>query len=72
MSQPGRSFAPVVRIALVLTFHIRDGLKYSDGTPLNAKRFGYSLLRGISPETAGEYTSRCREVLRGRSERSCK
>lgn len=43
--------------ATVLSFHIRDGLTYSDGTPLNAKRFEYSLLRNIAPETAGEYAS---------------
>jgi len=43
--------------ATVLTFHIRDGLKYSDGTMLNAKRFEYSLLRNINPETAGEYAA---------------
>lgn len=43
--------------AMVLTFHIREGLAYSDGTPLNAKRFEYSLLRNIDPETAGEYAA---------------
>ncbi len=37
------------------TFTLRKGLKYSDGTPLNAKRFEYSLIRNINPKTAGEY-----------------
>ncbi|MCC7164702.1 MAG: peptide ABC transporter substrate-binding protein [Anaerolineae bacterium] len=41
--------------ATQLTFKIRPGLKYSDGTPLNAARFRYSLMRNINPETAGEY-----------------
>ena len=37
------------------TFTLRKGLKYSDGTLLNAKRFEYSLIRNINPKTAGEY-----------------
>lgn len=49
--------------ATVLTFKIRDGLKYSDGSLLNAKRFEYSLLRNINPETAGEYASITDEIL---------
>ena len=43
--------------ATVLTFTIREGLTYSDGSLLNAKRFEYSLLRNIDPVTAGEYAS---------------
>lgn len=35
----------------VWTFTLRKGLKYSDGSPLNAKRFEYSLLRLINPAT---------------------
>ena len=46
----------------VLTFKLRDGLKYSDGSPLNAKRFEYSLLRNIDPATAGEYSSITSEI----------
>ena len=41
--------------ATELTFTLRSGLQYSDGSLLNAKRFEYSLLRNINPETAGEY-----------------
>lgn len=41
--------------ATELTFTLREGLKYSDGTLLNAMRFEYSLTRNINPETAGEY-----------------
>jgi oligopeptide transport system substrate-binding protein len=41
--------------ATELTFTLREGLTYSDGSPLNAKRFEYSILRNINPETAGEY-----------------
>ncbi len=45
-----------------LTFKLRDGLKYSDGSPLNAKRYEYSLLRNIDPATAGEYSSITSEI----------
>jgi oligopeptide transport system substrate-binding protein len=41
--------------ATELTFTLRPDLKYSDGSLLNAKRFEYSILRNINPETAGEY-----------------
>jgi oligopeptide transport system substrate-binding protein len=41
--------------ATQLTFHIRGGLKYSDGSLLNAKRFEYSLFRLIDPTVAGDY-----------------
>ncbi len=38
-----------------LTFTLREGLTYSDGSVLNALRYQYSILRNIDPETAGEY-----------------
>jgi oligopeptide transport system substrate-binding protein len=44
-------------------FILRKGLKYSDGTPLNAKRFEYSIIRNINPETAGEYGTITNEVV---------
>lgn len=37
------------------TFHLRPGLTYSDGSPLNARRFEYAILRNIDPQTGGEY-----------------
>ena len=43
--------------ATEITFTMRPGLTYSDGTPLNAKRFEYSILRNIDPTTAGEYAA---------------
>jgi oligopeptide transport system substrate-binding protein len=49
--------------ATQLTFQIREGLKYSDGTLLNAKRFEYAILRNINPETAGEYAAITDEIL---------
>jgi oligopeptide transport system substrate-binding protein len=49
--------------ATELTFKVRPGLKYSDGSPLNAARYAYSLMRNINPATAGEYAAITDEVL---------
>ena len=38
-----------------VTFNIRRGLKWSDGSPLTAKDFEYSWKRAIDPATASEY-----------------
>ncbi len=38
------------------TFHLREGLKWSDGEPLTAKDFEYSWLRALMPETASTYS----------------
>ncbi len=38
------------------TFHLRDGLKWSDGQPLTAKDFEYSWLRVLNPDTASTYS----------------
>jgi oligopeptide transport system substrate-binding protein len=35
---------------LILTFHLRDGLTYSDGTPLTAERFRYAIARTCDPQ----------------------
>ncbi len=48
--------------ATQLTFDIRAGLKYSDGSPLNAARFKYSITRNINPATAGQYTQITDEI----------
>lgn len=37
------------------TFHIRQGVTWSDGTPLNANDFVYSWKRVLDPDTASEY-----------------
>ena len=39
----------------VLTFNLREGLKYSDGSPLTADRFVYAVQRACDPNTAGDY-----------------
>ena len=38
------------------TFHIRPGVTWSDGTPLNANDFAYSIARVLDPEVASQYT----------------
>ena len=48
--------------ATELTFTIREGLKYSDGSLLNAMRYQYALLRNINPETLGEYAAITDEI----------
>ena len=40
---------------LTYTFHLRDGLKWSDGSDLTASDFVYSWNRVINPETAADY-----------------
>jgi oligopeptide transport system substrate-binding protein len=40
----------------VLTFTLKPGLKYSDGTPLLAQHFVYGWQRHLDPRTAGEYS----------------
>src|SRR5215210_1838119 len=39
------------------TFKVRDGVTWSDGTPLNANDFEWSWKRVLAPETKSEYTS---------------
>lgn len=57
--------------ATQLTFTLRDGLKYSDGSPLNAERFAYSIRRNIDPTTAGEYAAITDEILGAPEWRGC-
>jgi oligopeptide transport system substrate-binding protein len=49
--------------ATELTFTLREGLKYSDGSVLNAMRFRYAILRNVNPDTAGEYAAITDEIL---------
>lgn len=37
------------------TFHLRDNLKWSDGSELNAEDVKYGIMRVINPETASSY-----------------
>jgi len=40
-----------------ITFTLRKGLRYSDGTPLGAAEFRYAIERTCDPRTAGDYQS---------------
>lgn len=57
--------------ATQLVFTLRDGLKYSDGSLLNAARFAYSIGRNIDPTTAGEYAAITDEILGAPEWRAC-
>ena len=57
--------------ATQLTFTLREGLTYSDGSPLNAERFAYSIRRNIDPTTAGEYAAITDEILGAPEWRAC-
>jgi oligopeptide transport system substrate-binding protein len=39
----------------VITFTLRDNLKYSDGSPLTSENFRYAIERTCDPNTAGQY-----------------
>lgn len=47
------------------TFTMRDGLKWSDGTDLNAKDFEYSFKRMVDPNTAAPYAETCLGMIDG-------
>ncbi|BCL81264.1 ABC transporter substrate-binding protein [Ktedonobacteria bacterium brp13] len=42
---------------LTYTFKIRSGLKFSDGTPIDASTFAYSINRTIDPKTKSEVST---------------
>ena len=50
---------------LTWTFTMRDGLKWSDGTELNAKDFEYSFKRMANPDTAAPYAETCLGMIDG-------
>jgi oligopeptide transport system substrate-binding protein len=47
----------------VLTFHLREGLMYSDGSPLTAENFRYAVERNCDPNTAGQYQAILYEIV---------
>jgi oligopeptide transport system substrate-binding protein len=52
---------------LTWTFRLRGGLKWSDGAPLDARDFEYSLRRALAPATAFPYAGRLFAILNARA-----
>ena len=50
---------------LTWTFTMRDGLKWSDGSELNAKDFEYSFKRMANPDTTAPYAETCLGMIDG-------
>ena len=53
---------------LTWTFHLRDGLKWSDGTPLTANDFVYSWKRVCDPAVAAPYAETVLSMVKGYDE----
>lgn len=51
---------------LVYTFHLRDEARWSDGTPVTADDFHWSMRRFLHPETASQYSYQLWYVVGGR------
>lgn len=52
----------------VYTFHLRDGLKWSDGSPLTANDFVYSYKRVLDPATGAQYVNMLTDYVAGAAE----
>jgi oligopeptide transport system substrate-binding protein len=52
----------------VYTFKLRRGLKWSDGSPLNAKDFIYSYFRILDPKVAAQYSVMFTDFIKGAEE----
>jgi len=50
---------------LVWTFHLRDGLRWSDDTPITAADFRRSWMRALAPETGAAYAGPALGIVRG-------
>lgn len=67
--QPGQAESfEVSEDGLTYTFHLRDGLKWSDGTPLTANDFVYSWKRVADPKTAAPYAETMLSTVKGYEE----
>lgn len=52
----------------VYTFTLRDGLKWSDGSPLTAQDYLYAFQRILTPETTAQYLSMLTDYIAGAQE----
>ncbi|QIN82367.1 peptide ABC transporter substrate-binding protein [Rubrobacter tropicus] len=50
------------------TFTLRDGVQWSDGSPVTAQDFEYAWLRALDPETAGQYAFIIGQFVEGGTE----
>lgn len=67
--QPGQAESyEVSEDGLIWTFHLRDGLKWSDGSDLTANDFVYSWKRVCDPEVAAPYAETVLGMVKGYDE----
>lgn len=52
----------------VFTFHLRDGLKWSDGSDLTAQDYVYTALRVLTPATTAQYLNMYTDYIVGAQE----
>lgn len=70
-TEPQPAIAEGVEISddqLNYTFTIRDGVQWSDGSPVTAQDFEYAWLRALDPETAGQYAFIIGQFVEGGTE----
>ena len=53
---------------MTYTFHLRKGLKWSDGTDLTSEDFKYTMLRVLDPKTTAQYVSFLTDFVEGADE----
>ena len=53
---------------LVYTFTLREGLKWSDGSPLTARDYLYTYKRVLTPETTAQYVTLLTDYIAGSQE----
>lgn len=67
--QPGQAESfEVSEDGLTYTFHLQDGLKWSDGSDLTANDFVYSWKRVVDPNTAAPYAETMLNTVKGYEE----
>lgn len=52
----------------IYTFHLREGLKWSDGTDLTAEDFVYAIQRVLTPATTAQYVDMVTQYVKGAKE----